>query len=472
MRRILGFALGVLLLSLVAQPAQGQKKAKIEDLIKELDAKNTANIRTNALREIGDLAAVKLKWARMAQPQIQDMLDKDASPQIRSASLVCIGKIESDVKNFVPIMLKYLKEDKDFGVQNTALAQLASYQQDAAPAVEPLKQRMLELREMNKDQDPGNMRVAILNTIVQIDQNQSLPTSMEALEKDPALPVKMAVLGRLNQLGQQNRNAAKAAMPLLLKTYEESLKAGPSADLRRGILGALSSIEPNPKSYMALLMETLNKDKEPASVVGVIAAFGRGEETPKEAIPLVLDASKSALANIPKDGGDPNGQRRIIVESIGKIGIEPKELVALLVATLKRERDLGVRAATLAALAGMGDKAKEAIPTVAAAAKANNAVGAKDPNDPADLRRITLETLAKIGPDPKELVTFLTDGVNKDKNPAVRMTSVKLLGDVGAPAKSALPTLTRLQKLPKNASEQDKALAKLAAEAAEKIQAK
>ena len=193
----------------------------------------------------------------------------------------------------------------------------------------------------------------------------------------------------------------------------------------------------------------------------------------QEAIPLVLKAHKAAVAGAPKDGSDPNGQRRQIVESLGKMGIEPKDLAPVLVDTLKKDRDLGVRAAALAGLAGLGAKAKEAaVPTVAAMAKANAAVGAKDGNDPGDLRRITLDTLAKLGPDPKELVTFLSDSARRDRNPAVRITAVKLLGEVGAPAKSALPILAALQKVPKTANEQDKALAKAAMEAAEKIQAK
>ena len=55
-------------------------------------------------------------------------------------------------------MLKYLKEDKDFGVQTAALGQLANYQQEAAIAINPLKERLAELREASKTQDPGNIR--------------------------------------------------------------------------------------------------------------------------------------------------------------------------------------------------------------------------------------------------------------------------------------------------------------------------
>lgn len=471
MRRFLFLCLGIVALNLVnAGPAWSQKKSKIEDLLKELDSKNSAAVRATALREIGELAAVKLVWAKMALPQVREILDKDKDATLRSAALVCLAKTEADVPKFVPNMMKYLKEDKDFGVQNTALAQIAGYAQDAAPALKPLQEHMLALREANKDQDPGNIRSGILNTLVQIDQNLSQPSSMEAIEKDPAVSVKLTALGRLTQIAQNN--GAKGTAPVLVKVYDESLKAGPSADLRRGILGALAFIEPNPKSYTPQLIETLKKDKDPATVVAVVAALGRGGDGAKEAIPLVLDAHKKALAGAPKDGSDPNGQRRIMVESIAKMGIEPKELVPVLVETLKKDRDAGVRSAALVGLAGVGKDAKEALPTLTSMTKSNTTVGAKDGNDPGDLRRTTLEALAKVGAEPKELVTLLTDAVRRDRNPAVRLTGVKLLGEVGPPAKSALTLLNSLQKVPKNAGEPEKALAKAAAEAAEKIQAK
>lgn len=469
MHRFIVLLTGILVLSLVAQPAHGQKKLKIEDLLKELDSKD-AGVRTTALREIGAMAAVKLKWSQMALPQIRDILAKDADAKMRIAALDCLGKVEADVKDYVPNMMKYLKEDKDFGVQNTALALLAQYAQDAAPAVKPLQDRMMELREANKEQDPGNIRSGILNTIVAIDQGQTIPSSLEALEKDPAVSVKLTAANRIMQSGQGNPAGTKPAAPALIKAFGESLKAGPSPELRRSIIVGLSFIEPKPKPYMEHLLETLKKDKEAASVVVVIAALGRADEPSKEAIPLVLEAHKAAVAAAPKDGSDPNGQRRQIVENLGKMGIEPKDLVPVLLDTLKKDRDLGVRVAALGSLAGLGPMAKDAVPAVTAIAKANTAVGAKDGNDPGELRRVTVETLAKLGGEPKDLVTALLDAVRRDKNPAVRIAAVKALGDIGAPAKPALTLLTTLQKLPKTANEMDKALAKAAMEAAEKIQ--
>jgi HEAT repeat protein len=466
MRRLVMLGLGLMLAGMLAGPACAQKSKKVDELIKDLDSKND-DVRINALADIGKLAEVKTSWGKMALPQVLEILNKDPQAKMRSAALACLGKIQADPGKYCDNMMKYLKEDKDFGVKGTALALLAQYQQEAGPAVEPLKAHLAELRETNKDQDPGNLRSSIMGTLTQINQGLQQPLGVEALQKDKAASVKGTGVAFLTQVAQQRRIPEMA--PLLIKTYEESLKEGPSADLRRGILGALARIQPDPKSYQPLLIETLKKDKDSATVVAVIAALGRGKELPTEAIPLVLDAQKSVIAAAPKDGSDPNGQRRTLVAAVGNLAIDPKQLVPLLVDTLKKDRDLGVKVAALGGLAGLGAKAKEAGPTVSQMAKANAAWGAKDGNDPNDIRRITLETLVKLEADPKDVVAVLSDTVKREKNQQVRLSAIRLLGEVGAPAKSALPLLTQLQKLPKNAGGPEKALAAAAAEASEKI---
>lgn len=470
MRRLIVLCFGVFVLGLLcrSEPAWAQKK-KLEDLLKDLDSK-TAATKIAALEEFGKLASVKITYAEKALPQIRDILAKDGDVKVRIAALTCLSRIEGEEKDYVPSMIKYLKEDKDFGVQGTALQLIAQGQQGSASAVTPLKERYKELLEANKDQDPGGIRSGILNTIATVNQGLSVPTSMEALKDDKAISVKLTAVGRLAQIGGQG--GAKEAAPVLIEAYEESLKAGPSTELRRGILGALAGIEPEPKRYLPLLIDTLKKDKDAATIVAVIAALGRGGEAAKDAIPLVLEAQKNATAAAPKDGTDPNGQRRIILESVVKLVTEPKELVPVLVNTLKTDREPGVRSAALAGLAGLGAKGKDAIPTLVLLQKANNTNGAKDPNDPNDLRKQTLETMAKMEVDPKEFVPLLTECAKGDKNPTVRITAVKILGDLGPAAKSATTVLTAIQKLAKTATEQDKALAKAAGEALEKIKGK
>jgi HEAT repeat protein len=62
--------------------------------------------------------------------------------------------------------------------------------------------------------------------------------------------------------------------------------------------------------------------------------------------------------------------------------------------------------------------------------------------------------------------------VKKDRDANVRSTAIKALAQIGPPAKAAVPALMDVQKLAKTASDQDKALAKEAEAALEKIQPK
>ena len=82
-------------------------------------------------------------------------------------------------------------------------------------------------------------------------------------------------------------------------------------------------------------------------MVVVIAALCRADEPSTDAIPLVLAAHKAAVAGAPAVGSDPNGQPLQIVVNLGKMGIAPKDLVPVLLDTLKKDRVLAVRVAAL-----------------------------------------------------------------------------------------------------------------------------
>jgi HEAT repeat protein len=69
-------------------------------------------------------------------------------------------------------------------------------------------------------------------------------------------------------------------------------------------------------------------------------------------------------------------------------------------------------------------------------------------------------------------VPILISAVKTDRDPAVRITAIKALAQIGPPAKAAIPALQEVQKLPKTPRDQDKELAKEAEAALEKIQGK
>lgn len=469
MPRLVGLCVGILLLGLMASHSSGAQKKKIDELLKELES-NNPQTRITACNEVGKLADVRLAYAKMALPALRNILAKDPDGKVRQAALAALGKTEAETKDYIANMLKYLKEDKDYGVQTTALNLLGDYGQEAAGAISPLKERLAELRNSNKEKDPGDIRSAILSALAQINQGLNVPLAIEALKEDKAASVKVGAVARIRQIAQQG--GAKETAPVLIETYQASLKEGPSPALRRGILDALAAIEPKPKRYLTLLIETLKQDNDPAVTVAVIAALGRAGEDAKEAIPLVLEAQKASARAAPKDGSDPGGVRKTILESVVQMGVDPKQLVPLLVDTLKGDRDAGVRVVALAALANLGDKAQAAIPALIDLQKANAKAGFKDGNDPGELRVSTLKTLAKLNVPPKDLVPLLLDAAQRDRNPTVRLTAVRNLGDMGPAAKSALLVLQRMQKPRLKASEQEKQIAQAAVEAIAKIKGK
>jgi HEAT repeat protein len=470
MRRLVALLLAVTIVGLCSSDAAfGQKKKKIDDLLKDLDSKTPAT-RITALKEIGDLAEIKLSYGLMAMPQIRDILAKEPDVKVRVAALGALGKIEAEPKDYIANMMKYLKEDKDYGLQNACLTMLAAYQQTAAEAIAPLKEHMTELRDKNKDQDPGGIRGGIITAMAQISRPQAEQVALEALKEDKAASVRVTAVNQLNQISQMG--GAKDAAPVLIEAYGESLKAGPSPELRRTILATLARVQPDPKEYTTLMIETLKKDKDPATGAAVIAAFGRVGDTPKEAVPLVLDVPKQALSAMPKEGNDPNNVRRTIMENISKCGIPAKDVVPVLVDSLKKDKDMAVRAAALTSIGSLGKDGKDAITPVATLQKTWASMGMKDGNDPENVRRITLETLAKLGQEPKALVPILMSSARSDKNARVRLTAVTLLGDIGPPAKEALNLLSSLSNPPKKGGETDSDVSKAAAEAVTKIKAK
>ncbi|PWT90069.1 MAG: hypothetical protein C5B56_06065, partial [Proteobacteria bacterium] len=144
----------------------------------------------------------------------------------------------------------------------------------------------------------------------------------------------------------------------------------------------------------------------------------------------------------------------------------------VMVDSLRKDRDNGVRAAILTGFASLGKEAKEAITPVSTLQKSWATMGQKDGNDPENVRKLALEALAKMGQDTKALVPTLMASARSDKNAKVKLTAVTLLGEIGPPAKEALNLLTTLSKPAKNTGENDQDLAKAASEAVEKIKAK
>ena len=76
------------------------------------------------------------------------------------------------------------------------------------------------------------------------------------------------------------------------------------------------------------------------------------------------------------------------------------------------------------------------------------------------LRKAILDTVGKIDPSPKTYVPFLIDTLKRDKDPTVLLAAVTALGNLGAPAKAAVPALQDLLKFAKTLKDKDMGLLK------------
>jgi HEAT repeat protein len=451
--------------SLVGTPAHGQSKA-VTEILKNLKDGNAAT-KIAACGKLGDLVDVKLSYAQMGLPLIRDMLKKETDANVRKAALEALGKIEYEPKTFVDNMLAALKGDKDVIVQAAAVNLLGLYGPEAKASVDALKEFQNASMTASKTTDPGNVRSAIVTALGQLEPGQNLAVLIDAVKRDEAASVRLTAINAIQQM-QQN---AKPAVPVLLELRKSLLEANKDVEVRRAILGALRNIDREPKGYLPALLDTAKKDKDPAVLATAATMLGDVGPDAKECLPDLLAAHKAALAAMPKDGTDPNNLRRTLLEALAKIDPQPKANLPVLMESLKKEREPGVRLATIQALAKIGPDAKESIATLKQMQEAS-VKASKGAPDPSGFRKAVLEALGKIDPDPKQYVPLLTNTLKTDRDPEVRMLAVKALGEIGAPAKSAVATLKALQKLPKTASEADKNLAKEAGAAIEKIQAK
>jgi HEAT repeat protein len=195
------------------------------------------------------------------------------------------------------------------------------------------------------------------------------------------------------------------------------------------------------------------------------------EELGRLAAVKLADAQSAlpALKTAQKKDPDP-GVRKAALEALGIIEPETKTYLPLLIDTVKRDRDPLVLSAASAALAQLGPQAKSALPALTEAHKATLSAQ-KDTKDPMGARAALVNALVKIDPEPKKMVPVYIDVLKRDRNLNNRLQTVIALGQIGPPAKPAIPALLAVQKEAKQLKDKDMGLAKETEETLKKIQA-
>lgn len=154
--------------------------------------------------------------------------------------------------------------------------------------------------------------------------------------------------------------------------------------------------------------------------------------------PLVVAASEvSDLIKQLKDSDVEN--RRIAAKSLGESGSAAKEAVPALIVALK-DPDRFVRRFAAQALEEIGPEAKSAVPTLHAMLAAG-----KDRKEVLDA---VAKALGKIGGDPSSVTTLTATLKDTKADMDVRRQSAEVLGKLGSQAKSAIPALVGVLKLP------------------------
>jgi HEAT repeat protein len=209
--------------------------------------------------------------------------------------------------------------------------------------------------------------------------------------KDKNPKIRAGAAEDLGKLAAVKLSEAKFALPALRAAQKDADPA-----VRKAVLEALGQIDPDAKTYVPLLTETLKREKDPLVQVAAVSALIQIEPLPKSALPVLLDVHKAALAS-QKDTNDPQNLRATLMAAIVKLDPDPKKTVPFYVEVLKRDRNVNIRLQALAALGQVGAAAKSAIPAIQEVLRAAKLLKDKD----GGLTKAAEEALLKIQPKDK-----------------------------------------------------------------------
>lgn len=173
------------------------------------------------------------------------------------------------------------------------------------------------------------------------------------------------------------------------------------------------------KEHGALLRDAL---KSPEMERRTLAAFALGYSGSREALPLLVEASR-----------DPAEELRIhAIVALGTLGTA--ETPAEPFVRLLMDESPAVRTAALYGIRRMPSSGRDA--------GLVEAVHARFADDSSDVRNEAAITAGRMGL--KESIALLLAGPIKDREPVVRQNAALALGRIGAPAKAATPNLIEL----------------------------
>jgi HEAT repeat protein len=144
----------VLVLGGAARPETRVSK-EVQALLKDLKS-SSAKRRQFAAEELGHIAEIQIKQAKLAIPEVLKVL-KDPSPPVRAAAILSLVKMEADPKELVPAYILLLQKDPSLTVRQAAASALGQIGPPARAAVPALKELQAKVQ---KEQPPKDRKPA------------------------------------------------------------------------------------------------------------------------------------------------------------------------------------------------------------------------------------------------------------------------------------------------------------------------
>lgn len=176
-----------------------------------------------------------------------------------------------------------------------------------------------------------------------------------------------------------------------------------------------------------------------AQIPNVAALKSKDSEVRTQTYLALCDAGPKAAAAVPALIallGDPDLEVRGLAASVlGSVGKGVEATVPALIEATKQP-DLGVRTRAIDALESLGPEAAAASPTLLKLVQTGDK----------DTRAAAIAALGKIKASEPEVIEALMAVAKKDVDPKTRGRAIRALGNIGGPAKEAVPFLGGLLK--------------------------
>jgi HEAT repeat protein len=296
---------------------------------------------------------------------------QDAAARLKAVA--ALGQMGPDAHLAVPRLIRALK-DKDATLRNfaeDALNKIGATRSDVETLVPLL------------DETNSQVRLAALQLLARVgaDAQPALPALIK-LAEDTDNKVRAKAVEALSRVGAASEH--DTYMPVLTKALKDR-----DAGVRAAAAEALTTV-PLTEADVPTLTELL-KGTDAGLSKTAARALGKIGPKAKKAVPALVKALK----------GSDKSLRAAALEALASVGGDAKDAMPQIIEALQ-DPDTAIRRSAIAAVGNMGEEAKDAVPALAKALET------------AELRKLALDALAKLGPAADEAAATLAEVLRGD----------------------------------------------------------